>query len=603
MNDRLIIDAFKNMPVPLMIVGPAGEIRHSNQANDRLFGYDKGSLSGLPLSDVLPDVSCESMNARAQPAAAVSKTDIVGRSRHGVVLRLRPMMTAWTTAEHGLQYALLLQSVDANVQAEWLARERARNAIEGARIAVFEYNRHTDTVTICDIWRELLELKSSEDTNVREVWRSRVHPEDLGEVMAAVGACLDGSRETASCDYRLRSRDGLRWRWIQNDMAIAERDENGNVIRLSAATADITDRKLIENALRRSVEQFKSSFDSAVVGMALVGTDGKFLQVNAALCALTGYAAEDLLRTDFQTITYGDDLTGDVALFDLLKSGKIPSYQLEKRYVRANGAIMWGLLSVGLVRDDKGRPDHLVAQIVDVTEQKRLTEMKSKFVSTVSHELRTPLTSILGSLALLSSMDTEPFSDQAQRLIYIAEQNGLRLQSLINDTLDFEKFSAREMQFDLACHRIITLVEHAVLTNLAWADKYSVTFETICPDRALSAFVDPKRFQQVMANLLSNAAKFATTGSQIKIAVEGQQDLVRLSISNDGEAIPHSFRDNVFRPFSQANAASNRSRGGTGLGLSITKQILEQTGGEIGFESEAGLGTTFWFTVPIQMPE
>lgn len=88
MNDRLIIDAFKSMPVPLMIVGPAGEIRHSNQANDRLFGYDKGSLSGLPLSDVLPDVSSASMNAMAQPAAAVSKTDIVGRSRHGVALRL-----------------------------------------------------------------------------------------------------------------------------------------------------------------------------------------------------------------------------------------------------------------------------------------------------------------------------------------------------------------------------------------------------------------------------------------------------------------------------------------------------------------------------------
>jgi signal transduction histidine kinase len=100
-----------------------------------------------------------------------------------------------------------------------------------------------------------------------------------------------------------------------------------------------------------------------------------------------------------------------------------------------------------------------------------------------------------------------------------------------------------------------------------------------------------------MANLLSNAAKFADRGTKVKVTAELLGSVIRVAVSNVGEGIPATFRDRVFRPFSQAATMSDRRSGGTGLGLSITKQIVEQMGGEIGFESVAGGETTFWFTV------
>ena len=264
----------------------------------------------------------------------------------------------------------------------------------------------------------------------------------------------------------------------------------------------------------------------------------------------------------------------------------------------ASGAVMWGLLSVGMVKDADGWPDHFISEIVDVTEQRRLNDLKSAFVATVSHELRTPLTSVLGSLALLSSMEIELLSDEAQRLLYIAQENGKRLHALVNDILDFEKFSARQMRFTLSRHQIAGLIEEAVLANMATASKFGVKYNAGYLDRSLTAFIDPKRFQQVMSNLLTNAAKFAVTGSSVNVVIERQAKTVKVSVTNEGVGIQDDFRDQIFKPFAQADSSARTAKGGTGLGLSITKQIVEQTGGTIGFDSTPGDRTTFWFTVP-----
>ncbi|EAQ24872.1 PAS domain S-box protein [Roseovarius sp. 217] len=241
----------------------------------------------------------------------------------------------------------------------------------------------------------------------------RLHPDDLETALEPIRLCLEGISELASSEYRLRSRDGSQWRWMKTDAAIASRDGVGKVVSVIGALTDITERKTTENALRRSVEQFRSAFNNATVGEAIVDLNGDWLAVNPALCKLFGYSADELLRTNFQTLTHPDDLNRDLFNLDLLKSGSIPVYQTEKRYIRANGAIMWGLLSVGIVRDAEGQPDHFISQIVDVTEQRRLSELRNDFVANVSHELRTPLTSVLGSLTLLSAMNEEPFSDEA----------------------------------------------------------------------------------------------------------------------------------------------------------------------------------------------
>lgn len=606
MDASSITDVFKNIQVPLMCVGPDGAILHCNSATYRLFGYDENDLVGRPVIEVLHLASSKELNAYIQPPAtgAIIK-DVIGRSRTGNPIPLVIQLTAWNDPERGLQYALVLRDVTEEMKAAHLANgelARANNAIKGARIGVFEYNPSADAVIVSDIWRDLVELDPLDTVDVQVEWRGRVHPDDLEAVLETIRVCQEGISERASCEYRLQSKDGSRWRWMRTDVAITRWDLDGKVIGISGAMTDITEGKITENALRRSVEQFRSTFNNATIGMATVDLDGSWLAVNPALCDLLGYLEADLLETNFQFLTHPDDLHDDLFKFNLLKAGNIPAYQIEKRYICANGAVMWGFLSVGMVRDAEGNPEHFIAQIVDVTEQRRLRDLRREFVTTVSHELRTPLTSVLGSLTLLSSMENEPFSDEAQRLLFIAETNGKRLHALVNDILDFEKFSANKMLFTLSHHHIGGLIREAVLANMVSADNYGVRFDIHCPDRSLKGFVEPNRFQQVMTNLLTNAAKFAEEGSIIDIVVESQAKFIRVSVVNEGDGIPVSFRDQVFMPFAQAAPSANRARGGTGLGLNITKQIVEQTGGTIGFESALGGRTTFWFTVPTKDP-
>jgi PAS domain S-box-containing protein len=147
---------------------------------------------------------------------------------------------------------------------------------------------------------------------------------------------------------------------------------------LAGFTTDITKRKLAETRLRESEERFKSAFDHAAIGMALVGRDGRFLKVNASLCRIVGYSEEELLALSFQEITHPADLDADLALATRLFAGEIPSYQMEKRYLNKSGGIIWVLLSGSVVRAADGSVLYGIAQIQDITERKHIEELAQR---------------------------------------------------------------------------------------------------------------------------------------------------------------------------------------------------------------------------------
>ena len=150
--------------------------------------------------------------------------------------------------------------------------------------------------------------------------------------------------------------------------------ETGHPRRILGTTQDITQRKLAEEASRASERMFRAAFDDAPIGLALVGLDGSFLRVNRSLCAMLGRSASELLGSGFQPITHPDDLGDDLASVAKLIAGEAESYEMEKRYLRSDGEVVWAALSVSLVRDAAGAPDYFVSQIQDISEARRLRE-------------------------------------------------------------------------------------------------------------------------------------------------------------------------------------------------------------------------------------
>jgi PAS domain S-box-containing protein len=161
--------------------------------------------------------------------------------------------------------------------------------------------------------------------------------------------------------------------WVRDEATLV-RDDAGESLYWFGTLTNVTERKRAESALRESEQRFRGSFERAAIGMALVGTEGRFLRVNGSLCETLGFPERELLGKTFQEITHPDDLDADLDQVRRMLDGEIRTYQMEKRYFHKEGQVVWALLSVSLVHDEEGEPLYFVSQIQDITERKVLEE-------------------------------------------------------------------------------------------------------------------------------------------------------------------------------------------------------------------------------------
>ena len=397
-------------------------------------------------------------------------------------------------------------------------------------------------------------------------------------------------------EWTLIRKDGSRFPALV--AATPLKGEDGRTTGYLNVIDDIAERKAQDLALRTSEETFRQAMENTSVGMAITSPDGRWLRANPAICDMLGYSEAEFLAQDFRSVTHPDDLQVTLDNMARLLDGAVRSFQIEKRYVHKDGHIVWTLLTTSLVRHADGTPNYFVSHVHDITERREMERMKSEFISIVSHELRTPLTSIRGSLGLLAGTLSDTLSDKANRLVQLAFKNSERLILLINDILDMDKIASGQMTFHLKDESLAELLRQSVEANQPYAEKFSVTLAAAPVPAGLRVRVDAARFQQVLANLLSNAAKFSPPGSSVDIAVTTVGDQARITVSDRGPGIPEAFKHRIFGRFSQADSSNTRDQAGTGLGLHISQQIVRQMEGDIGFESVTGAGSTFWVSFP-----
>jgi len=359
-------------------------------------------------------------------------------------------------------------------------------------------------------------------------------------------------------------------------------------------------RDRILGELRRSRERFLLAVQGSGAGIWdwEIPTNKVFL--SDGFKALLGYQPDEMESSfaAWEERLHPDDHDPTFDAIDRHLEGHAP-FEQEFRLRTKSGDYRWFLARGQAHWAPDGQPLRMAGAIHDITERKRVERMKDEFVSTVSHELRTPLTSISGSLGLLAGGAGGELPEQAANLVAVAQRNADRLILLINDILDIERIAAGRMVFDFRVQPLMPLIEAAVDANRGYAERFEVSFEVVERVDDVRVNVDAHRLEQVLANLLSNAAKFSPKGERVEIRAARRGDSVRVEVTDRGPGIPEEFRSQVFHKFTQADGSDQRRLGGTGLGLSITKAIVEKMRGTIGFETEVGTGTTFYFELPV----
>jgi PAS domain S-box-containing protein len=358
----------------------------------------------------------------------------------------------------------------------------------------------------------------------------------------------------------------------------------------------------VEEALDRAIaseERIQTVIETAQDPFIGMDFEGRITDWNTQAEKLFGWKREEVLGESLAHVIIPERYqTAFVqALAHYLSTGEAPFQgKLLERIVRnRKGREIPAEMKIGLI--DTGGVQLFSAFVHDISERKEVQRLKNEFISTVSHELRTPLTSIYVSLSMLESGMAGELPADVQELMKISRQSCERLIRLINDVLDVEKMDSQQFTYDMKRQWLRPLVETAIRDTQSYADSFGVRFHfDVVADGEVMA--DGDRIVQVVTNLLSNAAKFSPPGGLVQVMLSGNAERMHLGVIDRGPGVPEKFRDRVFDRFAQADGSDRRQKGGTGLGLNICRTIINEHGGEIGFDSEEGVRTEFHFTLP-----
>lgn len=448
---------------------------------------------------------------------------------------------------------------------------------------------------LCDM------LGYSREQLLSSTFQQITHPDDLDADLQHIEELLAGEINTYQMEKRYLDSQG-RIIWVLLSVALV-RNRDNQPVHFVSQIQDFSERIASEMAVREREDYLRTLLDNVLDAIITVDQQGYIETFNRAAEHIFGYSHLEV-SGHRATLLLPEPQRSMRARYlnHFLKTGiqQMLGKEVELTAMRSNGESFTIELAVSQISYQGER--RFIAVIRDIEERKRTERMKNEFVSTVSHELRTPLTAISGSLGLINGGALGEVPAGMQHMLQIAQDNSQRLNLLINDLLDMEKLVAGKMFFELQDEALQPLLEKAILENQPYGDRHHVQLELHGPATPARVRVDKLRLAQVLANLLSNAAKFSPRGQRVDVRVQQHDDAyVRVSVTDHGPGVPENFQSRIFSKFSQADATDTRQTGGTGLGLAISKEIIERMDGKIGFDSIEGRGSTFWFDLPISV--
>lgn len=375
---------------------------------------------------------------------------------------------------------------------------------------------------------------------------------------------------------------------------------------------NVTARKLAEDALRASEERFRVLSDAAPIGIFQIDRQYRITYANTRIEEICGLRAGMDLPTEGIEPIHPEDKQG---IIDEWTAASLSGGEFARdfRAVSPAGELRWLRARARAIFDADENKIGYVGTVEDITAQKQVAEelrqakdaaetankAKSEFLANMSHEIRTPMNAVIGLTGILLGSELTP---QQRDLIATIRSSSEDLLTIINDILDFSKIESGRLELEHRPFDLRACIEAALdLVAVRAAEKdleLAYFMEEDVPEAILG---DDTRLRQVMVNLLSNAVKFTADG-EVSLTVDKVRDIdgaveLRFAVTDTGIGIPPDRMDRLFRSFSQVDASTTRHYGGTGLGLAISRRLCDLMGGRIWVESEAGRGSTFYFTV------
>jgi PAS domain S-box-containing protein len=362
----------------------------------------------------------------------------------------------------------------------------------------------------------------------------------------------------------------------------------------------LTEREIAEAKKSESEEKLRliinGTSDYAII---MLDPTGNVTTWSAGAEKITGYAESEIIGKNFSYFYTKEAIAHHSPEIELEIAKSEGRYEEENWRVRKDGTQYLANDVITAIRNQQGELIGFGKITRDMSERKKIEQMKNEFISVVSHELRTPITSIRGALGLILGGAVGTFTDKATKLLNIANHNCERLLLLINDILDIEKIETGKMNFQLKIVDLNQLVNEAISTNKIYGEKYAIDIQLTQTITYLKVNVDTDRLIQVLTNLISNAVKFASKNTSVDITITRNNEFARVSVTNMGRGISKEFQPHIFQKFSQADSSDTRNKDGSGLGLNISKAIIEKMGGTLQFVSTPNEQTTFYFELPI----
>jgi len=447
----------------------------------------------------------------------------------------------------------------------------------------------------------------------RQYW-DFVHPEDREMVRNISLARARGDKAPYEYEFRHLKKDG-KTLWVHNlSTVIQYQGQTANMGNL----AQIDDRKQAEKALSESEALFRRMFNQAPIGAAMVSLDYRYLMVNEALCRITGYSAEELTSRSVADISHPDDIEGDVAQAQRLATGEIDRYGIEKRYLHADGSVVWVHNNVRLIRDEQGQALYFLPMMENINDRKRAEQAKAKLEAQfqqaqkmesvgrlaggVAHDYNNMLSVIIGyaELAIDKMAPSDPLHGDLQE-IYAAARRATEVTRQLLAFARQQTIAPAVLDLNTTVEGMLKMLRRLIgeNINLAW-----LPYSDLWPVK-----MDPSQLDQILANLCVNARDAITDVGKLRVETQNVTldeayctnhlgfipgDFVMLAVSDDGCGMDREKQEHIFEPFFTTKLVGK----GTGLGLAMVYGIVKQNDGFINVYSEPGQGTTFRIYLP-----